>query len=174
MNKQVLTLGALGIAIAWLVFKPAAPDELAALAPPPNVAAATEEAGNSFVEADPDDLPVTPAYFAVPGRLTVLVFHDHECPGSRSLERSLVHFSRQRPDVAIRKVSMTPDIPPGKTKRGFYWEIDNYRWTIWATPSVLIFDANGKLIAGDERLDFPGTDLLHKWMVREAERAAEG
>lgn len=144
--KHVAVFAALGAAILWLAFKPSTLDELAYLDPVANVG----EGRNIFVEADPAKLPVTPAYFAVPGHLSVVVFHDKDCGACIALERSLVDFSRNRPDVAIRKVDIALDV--GDRSPAYYTAIANYQWALYAAPTVLIYGADGKLIAADEKL----------------------
>ena len=124
------------------------------------------QVGNRFVDIEPSRLPITPYELVEPGVTTVVYFHDAQCHGCRQLDRNLTDFLRVRPDVAVRKVSISPG------KDGYSEAIRNFRSRIYMTPFILIFSSNGKLIAGDDRTDGKGYDLLEKWMVAELKRAA--
>jgi hypothetical protein len=164
--KHVVILAALVAAIAWLVLQPSALDQLSK---PPTAAALarmTAPAGNQFVTVDRVLMPVTPSYFAVPHRITVVVFHDDTCPNCGELDRNLEDFGRLRPDVAIRKIHITLN------GDAYYQAIRDYRWNIYLMPCVLIYDRDGKLVAADEKTNADGGDMLTRWMNREADRAA--
>ena len=124
------------------------------------------QVGNRFVDIDPSRLPIAAKELAEPGVTTVVYFHDSQCHGCRQLDQNLTDFLRVRPDVAVRKVSISPG------KNGYSDAIRNYRIRIYMTPFILVFGSNGKLIAGDDRTDGPGYDLLEKWMIAELKKAA--
>lgn len=161
--KPILVFAGLAAAIGWLVLAPSTLDKLSAR---PKTYL-TDVADNAFVEVDRTRLPVTPAYFSVAGRITVVVFHDATCEGCITLEHDLEDFHKLRPDVAIHKIR----IPPAG--KGYYTAISDYSWNIYMAPCVLIYDRNGKLLVADKAYDSPGHDLLYEWMTREAERAAK-
>jgi hypothetical protein len=125
-----------------------------------------QQTGNRFVNVDPALLPVSPAHFAVPGVITVVYFHDDNCPGCHRLDQELDDFLRVRPDVAVRKIAMALN------GDAYYDAIKNYRWRIYTAPCILIFGKDGKLIAADERTDSTGQDLLEEWISKELEKAA--
>lgn len=170
--KHWLVFAVLGLAIAILALKPSAVDKLLHSRP----RAAVPPGENIFAEVNPDLLPVTSSHFKMWKRPTVVVFHDKNCPATRQLDRELEEFSRVRPDVAIRKVRISPDTKGGK-RMAYNQAIEDYRRNIWMTPTVVIYDENGKFVEGDDKLDTSGSDVLYKWMAREAQRAfdeAEG
>lgn len=164
--KQVLIFALLAGAIAWLALKPSALDKLSMPPPARELARAVAPGGNAFVAVEPALLPVTPHYFAVAHRATVVIFHDDTCPACRDLDRNLEDFTRLRPDVAIRKIRITLN------GDAYYRAIRDYRWKIYLMPCVLIYDQDGKLVAADEKTDASGGALLDRWMLREAERSA--
>lgn len=124
------------------------------------------QTGSRFVQIDPAILPVTPHYLAVPGVNTIVYFHDKNCHACVQLDQNLVDFLRQRPDVAVRKVSMTVE------GDAYYQAIRDFKWKVWMAPAILIFDRQGKLIAADNGTDFAGGELLDDWMEKEAKKEA--
>lgn len=124
------------------------------------------QTGNRFVQVDESLLPVTPHYLAVPGVTTIVYFHDKNCGACIQMDRNLVDFLRMRPDVAVRKVSMTVE------GDAYYKAIRDFKWKVYMSPGILIFDKKGKLIAADEGTDFSGGALLDEWMEKEAKKAA--
>lgn len=164
--RHWLVLAILGAALAWLILKPSELDRLVKLPSAQSLARAAQPGGNTFVTVSEAVLPVTPHFFTVPHRTTVIVFHDLTCPGCARLDRDLEDFTKLRPDVAIRKIHITLD------GNAYYSAIHNFRWPIFLMPCVLIFDEDGKLIAADYKTNADGGDLLDRWMQREAERTA--
>lgn len=164
--KHWVVFATLASLLAWLVLKPSPLDQVSKPPSARSLAQAVEPGGNSFVDVPETILPVTPYYFAVPHRTTVLVFHDLTCPACVRLDRDLQDFTRLRPDVAIRKVHINLD------GNAYYGAIQHFRWPIFLMPCVLIFDERGKLIAADYKTSDEGGVLLTRWMQREAERAA--
>ena len=127
---------------------------------------AEAQTGNRFVEVDQALLPVTPHYLAVRGVATIVYFHDNNCAGCVTMDQNLADFLRLRPDVAVRKVSMTVE------GDAYYKAIRDFQWKVWMSPGILVFDKKGKLIAADDGTDFSGTELLEEWMEKEAKKAA--
>lgn len=123
------------------------------------------QTGNRFVELDRALLPVTPHYLAVPGVTTIVYFHDKNCAACLQMDVNLADFLRQRPDVAVRKVSMTVE------GDAYYQAIRDFKWKVWMAPAILIFDKKGKLLAADDGTDFSGGELLDAWMEKEAKKA---
>lgn len=164
--KPWMVFAVLAAAIAWLILKPSDLDKLSRPPPAAVLARAVEPGGNTFVDVSQLKRTVTPHYFTVPHRTTVVIFHDDTCPACVDLDRNLADFTRLRPDVAIRKVRITLN------GNAYYSAIRNYRWPIYLMPCVLIFNSDGKLIAADEKTNADGGDLLNRWMDREARRAA--
>lgn len=163
--KHWLVFAILGATLAWLILKPSPLDQLSKRPSAQSLAQAVEPGGNTFVEVPDAVLPVTPHYFAVPHRTTVVIFHDLTCPACLRLDRDLQDFTKLRPDVAIRKIHINLD------GNAYYRAIGNFRWPIFLMPCVLIFDEHGKLIAADHKTSDDGGELLSRWMQREAERA---
>jgi hypothetical protein len=132
----------------------------------PSATYSESQVGNRFVDLSADRLPATPQQLAEPGVMTVVYFHDDACAGCLQLDRNLAEFLRVRPDVAVRKIRMSPD------DNGYTKAIKDYRWRVWAAPCILIFGKNGRLIAADDRTDWRGQDLLEEWIAAELRKAA--
>lgn len=124
------------------------------------------QTGNQFVDLAPQYLPTTPKTLAEYGVTTVVYFHDENCSGCVSLDRNIDDFLKVRPDVAVRKVSISPG------NNGYTKAIRNYQWKIYMSPCILLFDKNRKLIAADEKTNADGQDLLEKWVAAELDKAA--
>lgn len=155
--KHLLILALIAIAIVVLLTRKT---ELDVLMEP--VTHYTEtQTGNRFIDPASLHLPVEPRQLAEPGVTSVVYFHDDQCPGCISLDKNLADFLRLRPDVAVRKV----EIKPGQD--ALSEAIRNYRWRIYMTPCILIFDKDGKLVAADDRTDATGQNLLERWMEEE-------
>ncbi len=121
------------------------------------------QVGNRFIEMNPADLPTTPDRLAEPGVITVVYFHDDTCPGCLQLDGNLDDFLRVRPDVAVRKIRISSDTFEKTSK--------DYQWNIYATPCILLYGKNGKLIAADRGSKGAGQDLLEDWIGKELEKA---
>jgi len=124
------------------------------------------QTGNRYVDIDPAKLPITPHELAELGVITIVYFHDNECHGCQQMDRDLTDFLRIRPDVAIRKIAMSPG------NDGYTEAIRDYQWRVYTAPCILIFGPNRKLIAGDDGVDGRGFDLLEDWMRAELTKAA--
>jgi hypothetical protein len=160
--KHVLVFVALGLAIFFLAIKKSDIDVL--MVPITNDTEA--QAGNRFIDVEPDLLPITPKFLAEVGVITVVYFYDKNCSGCINLDQNIADFLVVRPDVAVRKVSINPG------KNGYSGAIRDYQWKIYATPCILIFDKNRQLIAADKKLSAAGQNLLEKWIARELDKAA--
>lgn len=158
--KHIIVFGLIAASILFFATRKSDLDKLLV----PVTVYSEEQVGNRFVEP-PTTLPTTPSSVAEYGVFTIVYFHDDQCPGCMKLDKDLVDFSQVRPDVAIRKVRMRVD-------GDAYWTaIRDYQWKIYASPCILIFGTNGKLIAADIGTDYDGTELLYKWMKKELEKA---
>lgn len=127
---------------------------------------AAASGGSKFAVIDPAVLPVTPSFLAVPGVTTIVYFHDKNCVNCIKMDVDVDDFLRLRPDVAVRKVSIAVE------GDAYYKAIRDFQWKVYLSPSFVIFDKNGKMIAADEGTDDAGSELLTEWMVKEAEKAA--
>jgi len=127
-----------------------APEPLEALAEVPDAPPAGSVGGIVDVSYTPG--PIGPE----PGRHTIIEFYTTRCPGCRRLSRYLDDFSRRRPDVAIRKVKLDREAAE--------------QFNVRTVPHVIIYDADGKLLAQDSGSDKAGLDLLQEWMQEEARR----
>jgi len=82
------------------------------------------------------------------------------------MDRDIAEFLMFRPDVAVRTVNI-------QVERGAYYQaIHDFKWKVYVSPSVIIFDQKGKMVEADEGTDISGSELLRKWMVKEADKAA--
>jgi hypothetical protein len=155
--KHLLVVATLLFGIYWLGFKKSDLDSLLV----PVETYAQSQVGERFIEPGAVPLPTTPDRLAESGVTTVVYFRDDACSGCRDLDRDLAALLRVRPDVAVRKVAISPG------KDGYSEAIRKYRWRIYMSPCVLIYGQNGKLIAADDRTDAAGYDLLMEWIRRE-------
>lgn len=161
--KHVLVFITVALAIYFLAIKKSDLDIL--MVPVTNYTEA--QTGNRFVELEPSQFPTTPKQLAEYGVITVVYFHDENCSGCRQLDQNLTDFLSVRPDVAVRKVSMSPE-----PRYGYAQAIRNYQSKIYMAPFILIFGKNGKVIAADDKLDGAGYELLQEWIARELNKAA--
>lgn len=99
----------------------------------------------------------------VPGQVTVVAFTVSWCPACRTLSSNFKRFNKVRPDVVIREVRM-------KDKWNIPWAKKQFGLDIASTPHVLVFDANGQLLAQDNGSDRSGYKLLFKWMNTEVRK----
>jgi hypothetical protein len=132
----------------------------------PSTGAIAARGGSMFVDIAPEKLPVTPAYLAERGLTTIVYFHDKACANCAIRDRDIDDLLRVRPDVAVRKVSISPD------GGAYYKAIRDFQWKVYMSPSVIIFDKDRKMVAADEGVDDEGSELLYEWMAKEAEKAA--
>ena len=102
--------------------------------------------------------------YCEPGRITVFAFTSDRCPGCQQLKTLLGTFTGLRPDVAVRIVDL------GDNWSGDYRTM--YGINLRSVPHVMIYDAAGELVAGDDG-DKAGLDLLCEWMNAEVRRRAE-
>ena len=100
---------------------------------------------------------------AVPGQVTVVAFTVSWCPACRTLSSNFKRFNKVRPDVVIREVMM-------KDKWNVAWAKKEFGLDIKSTPHVLVFGADGKMLAQDEGADRSGFKLLFKWMDTEVRK----
>ena len=133
----------------------------------PVTGAVAARGGSSFVDIAPGKLPVTPSYLALPGLTTIVYFHDKTCANCIVMDRNVDDLLGLRPDVAVRKVSISVE------GDAYYKAIRDFQWKVYMSPSFIIFDQHGKMVAADDGTDDAGSELLIEWMTKEAEKAAE-
>ena len=104
-----------------------------------------------------------PAAACEPSHITVLVYTSDSCGGCRKLKTHVKSLVSIRPDVAVRLVDL-----------GLRWgNLDYeslYGTKIRSVPHVLIFDADGDLLAADDGKDKAALKLLYEWMNAELKR----
>jgi len=102
----------------------------------------------------------------VPGRHTVIVVSATWCGPCQSLAGYLRDFAVQRPDVAIRKIDV--DEAGG-------WDAVRQKCKInlQGVPHVIIYDADGELVAQDVGKEKDGLKLLNEWLNHELQQAYE-
>jgi hypothetical protein len=98
------------------------------------------------------------------GRITVFVFTAHGSSACHKLQNLIGQFIPIRPDVAFRFVDITDLQGLEGDWRGFLG-VD-----IGSLPHVMIYDARGQLIAGDQRKGRDGLRLLYEWISQEHQR----
>ena len=91
------------------------------------------------------------------GMFTVVELYTDSCPACRRLKKIYDRFLPLRPDVSVRRVNIQSN-----------WKVkeasEKYSVNIRATPHVLIFDKNGRLMTEDEGKDKTAYMTLQKWM----------
>ena len=132
----------------------AGPDPLETLtiAPPER-----ERSGSGGVEdlGDYGELPK-----AVEGRHTIVVIYLPSCRACRRMDRRLDDLLTVRPDVAVLKVKYSPQLAQDL-------EVDS-------VPYVVIYGADGTLLAADDARSRPGSKLLDAWIRAEYSASKEG
>jgi hypothetical protein len=100
------------------------------------------------------------AGWCVPRRHTVIVFTAKWCPGCQSLEQGLKMLTDTRGDVVVRKVSMDQRDQWQQIARSAGQDIAS-------VPHVVIYSAEGKLVAADHGDTKTGLHLLTDWINSE-------
>ena len=98
-----------------------------------------------------------------PGQYTIIYYHWAQCPACRVLNRNLPRFLKLREDVVVRRIRLADDWSRQQALRDFKRDIG-------ATPFIIVFGADGKLVAADEGMSRQGSDLLYDWMKHEADK----
>ena len=98
-----------------------------------------------------------------PGHITVVTYTSDLCSACRKLKRHLKSLLIMRPDVAVRRVNL-----------GALWNRlecrKRYGVDIRSVPHVVIFDAEGNVLARDDGQNKGGLELLYTWMNAELVR----
>lgn len=159
--KHWIAFGLLGAAIVFFATRKSDVDKLMV----PVASYDASRTGVRFVEVERALLPVTPHYLAMPGVTTVVYFHDKNCRSCIVADGNVEHFTRLRPDVAVRKVSIAVE------GDAYHSAIRDYQWKVYMSPSFIVFDKHGKMLAADDGTDTAGTELFEAWMEKEADKA---
>ena len=93
-----------------------------------------------------------------PGRHTVFIFSATWCPACRALEGHLPAFLEKRPDVAVRSISIDDPGQRAIAATGVH---------LRSIPHVVIYSADGELVAADDASDKSGYETLVRWMNEE-------
>ncbi len=101
-----------------------------------------------------------------PGHLTAVIYTSDLCSACRKLERHLGSLLIMRPDVVVRRVDLGKQWNRLECKRA-------YGVDIRSVPHVVLFDAEGTVLARDDGHDKAGLELLYKWMNAELLRTHE-
>ena len=135
--------------------------KLAAAPPPIDIllarpkSAAGRAPGIVAVDAGP-----VPAACREPAHITVLAYTSDSCPGCRKLTTHLARLVQMRPDVAVRIVDL------GQRWGGMDYK-NLYGIELRTVPHILLFDAEGQLLAEDKGRDKAGLNLLYDWLNAE-------
>lgn len=114
--------------------------------------------GTAIVDPGP-----VPAACREPSHITVLAYTSDSCPACIKLKTHLEGLLRMRPDVAVRIVDV------GKRWGGMDYK-NLYGIELRTVPHILIFDAEGELLAEDRGRDKAGLKLLYEWINAELRR----
>ncbi|MCY2929562.1 MAG: hypothetical protein NTV86_08730 [Planctomycetota bacterium] len=102
------------------------------------------------------------------GRITVFVFTLTRSMACVKLQNLIGQFAQIRPDVAFRFVDVS-DLQGQEGDWREYLGVD-----VRTVPHVMIYDADRRLIAGDEKDGKDGLKLLYEWIGKEHERYGSG
>jgi len=158
MSVRILVVVLLVAAAAGAVYQwttPPDPMDVLLAEPDPDVEG---EPGIEVIKPGPD-----PADACEPSHVTVLAYSSDSCPGCRKLKKHLKRLLAIRPDVAVRIVDL-----------GHRWGGKDYKslygTEIRSVPHILLFDADGNLLAEDDGRDKDGLKVLYKWLNAEIRR----
>lgn len=98
--------------------------------------------------------------YAVPGQVTVVVFYVSWCSACKRLDGAFNRFLKVHPDVAVRKIEM-------KDKWNVPWAKKQFGLVITGTPHLVIFDADGSVLAQDDGRNKKALRYVYKWMDAE-------
>ena len=158
MNIRIIVVVLLAAAAAGAVVQmTSAPPPMDVLMAEPDSALANEP-GIEVVKAGPD-----PGAACEPAHITVLAYTSDSCPGCRKLKNHLARLLAIRPDVAVRMVDL------GHRWGGLDYK-SLYGTEIRSVPHILLFDADGNLVAADDAKDKDGLELLYEWLNAEINR----
>lgn len=139
-------------------------DALTVLMKPPAVVASDARGGVKPVGNI--TAPFDASRYAERGVFTVVELYAEWCSGCKLLHSQYPQFLRVRPDVAVRLVHIPENWQVAQMQREFGVEIAS-------TPHILIYDTQGKLVAGDAGTTKAGFKLLYDWMNAELEKEWE-
>ena len=91
------------------------------------------------------------------GMFTVVELYTDSCSACRKLKKNYDRFLPLRPDVSVRRVNIQSNWRVKETS-------EKYSVNIRATPHILIFDKNGKLMTQDDGKDKTAYVTLQKWI----------
>jgi len=136
-------------------------DALTVLMKPPAAAARDARVGVKPVGAI--TAPFDASRYVEQGVFTVVELYTDGCSGCKLLHSQYPQFLRVRPDVAVRQVHIPEDWQVAQMQQEF-------GVAMVSTPHILIYDTQGKLVAGDAGTTKSGFKLLYDWMNAELEK----
>ena len=152
----MLFAGAAGAVIKYV----SGPPPIEVLMTPPK-SAGDREGGTLQIDAGP-----VPADCSEPSHITVLAYTSDACDGCVKLKGHLRKLVARRPDVAVRLVDL------GKAWHGVDYK-SLYGIDLRSVPHVVLFDAEGKVLAEDNSSGKAGLELLYEWMNAEMKRGRQ-
>ncbi|MDH4134469.1 MAG: hypothetical protein OEV31_06735 [Gammaproteobacteria bacterium] len=118
---------------------------------------------SEIVKQLPGQLPMRDSDLAIQGHYTVIEYRQKNCPACARLDSELEKFLKVRRDVAVRKIDLADQWSDKTTLR-------DYGRTVWYTPFVVIYGADGKQIKADDGGKRDAARLLNAWLKRELVR----
>ena len=97
-----------------------------------------------------------------PGRINVFVFYSENWEGSRKFRKHIDQFAQLRPDVAFQMI----DLGPQWRKRDC---TEDYGIQLARIPHLVIYAADGRLLAADNHTEKSAFELLADWGKRESQ-----
>ena len=158
--KIIVTVMLLAGAAGAVVQYASAPPPIDVLMTTPK-SAGTAEGGMETVEVGQ-----SPDTCRQPAHITVVAYTSDLCPACRKLERHLASLVAMRPDVAVRRVDLGNRWSRLECKK-------QYGIDVRSVPHVVLFDADGNLLAQDQGRDKAGLELLYEWMNAELKRSRQ-
>ena len=114
------------------------------------------EAGSGIQEVTPYH-PFNAEDYLEPDQPTIIELYSISCPGCQRLHGHLKQFLKVRPDVVVGQIHLGRDWSSQDA-----WEF--YKEDVYSVPHIIIYGANGKLIAKDNGTDKSGLKFLYNWM----------
>lgn len=151
--KHIVVLALLAAGIYYFGFRGS---EVERLLKPVSPAPATV-VQDAFVQPDYRVTPIDDRQYLVDGQYTVIYYHWSQCPGCQRLDGDLPRFLGLRKDVVVRRLALANN---WSTEGALH----DFGRNIGASPFILIFGPNGKLIAADEGTGRKGFNLLYEWL----------
>jgi hypothetical protein len=157
MKKHIIILVIICSGIAWFVFHDSKLDMLLKK----QKVTSSDRVGMKIVEQNQGAFDLD--RYSEPGLITVMYFFSEQCPHTPTMDSHMRTLLKMRPDIAVRKFSLGNDW----SKASAYMK---YRLDIGATPFIVIYGPDGRVIEQDKGTNDKACQLLVAWINTEINR----